>query len=88
MKNPRIIYMNKYAIYGGIAAGVFAIAGGMVFATANQQAHMGDNVVPSQASLEGSLSSDTGLGPVLNKEKWHEDPFADEAAEIREQAGQ
>jgi len=77
----------KYAVYAGIAIGVVAMAGVMVFATTNQQNNISDNVVSAPAALEGSIPSETGLGPTLNKEKWHEDPFGDIAAKVRANAG-
>ena len=70
-------------IYGGLAAGIIAIAGGMVFATANQENYVMPDATPAPANLEGSFSSPSGLGAELNKEKWHDDPFADEAAEVK-----
>src|SRR3972149_569102 len=75
--------MAKYFIYAGIAVGVAALAGIMVFGTASQQDRIPDSAVPAPATLEGSFSSPSGLGAELNKEKWREDPFADEAAEVK-----
>ena len=69
------------------AIGVLAIAGGMVFATSNQQNYIAEDSVPAHANLEGSFSSPSGLGAELNKEKWHSDPFADEAAAVKAKAG-
>ena len=77
---------NGY-VYAGIAIGVAAIAGGIIFATENQQNYIPADAVPSQANLEGSFTSESGLGAQLNKERWHEDPFADEAAETKAKAG-
>ena len=70
-------------IYAGIAIGVLAIAGGVVYATENQQNYLQPDAIPAPANLEGSFSTPSGLGPELNKERWHEDPFADEAAEVK-----
>ena len=70
-------------IYAGLAIGVAVIAGGMVFATQGQQDRIPESAVAAPANIEGSFSSPTGMGPELNKEKWHADPFADEAAEVK-----
>jgi hypothetical protein len=76
-------------IYGGIAIGIVAISVGMFYATNAQQASIPDTAVASAANLEGSVvSSDSGLAPVINKERWHEDPFGDLSAQIRAKAGQ
>jgi hypothetical protein len=72
-------------IYVGLAIGVVALAGVVVFATQNQQNYIQADAVPSQANLQGSFSSPSGLGADLNKERWHEDPFADEAAKVKAQ---
>ena len=77
----------KYTIYAGIAVGVAAMAGIMVYGTANQENYIPEDAVAAPAAIEGTFTSETGLGPQLNKEKWHADPFADEAAEVRANAG-
>ncbi len=79
--------MGSNLIYAGIAVGIIAIAMGMVYATNAQQDNIPDSAVPAPANLEGGITSESGLGPVINKERWHDDPFADEAAEIRAKAG-
>jgi len=79
--------MGNLIIYAGIAVGVAALAGIMVYGTSNQQANIPDSAVDAPATLEGSFSSPSGLGADLNKEKWHEDPFADEAAEVKAKLG-
>lgn len=81
--------MANWMIYVGIAVGIGAIAAGMFYATNAQQMAIPDSAVKSPANLEGSvMPSDSGLAPVINKERWHEDPFGDLAAKIREKAGQ
>ncbi len=81
--------MGSNLIYAGIAVGIAAIAAGMFYATDAQQQSIPDTAVKSSANLEGSvMPSDSGLAPVINKEKWHEDPFGDIAAEIKAKAGQ
>ncbi len=79
--------MGNLIIYAGIAVGVAALAGIMVYGTSNQQANIPDSAVDAPATLEGSFSSPSGLGADLNKEQWHEDPFADEAAEVKAKLG-
>jgi hypothetical protein len=79
--------MANYLIYVGIAIGVLGMGGAIAYGTYNQQAHIPDDAVLAPAAIEGSFSSTTGLGPNLNKEKWHEDPFGDIAKKVREQAG-
>lgn len=79
--------MGKAVIYAGIAIGVAAIAGIMVFGTAAQQDRISPDAIAAPATEEGSFSSQSGLGPELNKEKWHADPFADEAAESKAKSG-
>ncbi len=70
-------------IYAGLAIGVLTIAGAVAFATQNRQNIISPDAIPAQANLEGPFSSPSGLGAELNKERWHEDPFADIAAEVR-----
>ena len=74
-------------IYAGIVVGVAALAGIMVYGTADQQARIPDSAVDAPATVEGSFTSPSGLGADLNKEQWHEDPFADEAAEVKAKLG-
>ena len=75
--------MGNAVIYAGIAVGVAAIAGIMVFATQNQQDRIPPEAIAAPANVEGSFTSPSGMGAELNKEKWHADPFADEAAQVR-----
>ena len=74
-------------IYAGIVVGVAALAGIMVYGSADQQARIPDSAVDAPVTIEGSFSSPSGLGAELNKEQWHEDPFADEAAEVKAKLG-
>jgi len=75
-------------IYAGIVIGVAAMAGAIVYGTANQQNYIPDDAIPAPATEQGAFSSPSGLGAELNKEKWNADPFADEAAKVRATAGQ
>lgn len=79
--------MSNAMVYAGIAIGVAAIAAAIVYATDAQQSNIPDDAVLAPAAKEGPLSSPTGLGPTTNKEKWHEDPFGDIAAQVRANAG-
>ncbi|WP_299290440.1 hypothetical protein [Nitrosopumilus sp.] len=74
--------MSNAMIYAGIAIGVAAMAGIMVYAHDNQQNYLPEDAVLAPASEQGSFSSEDGLIE-LNKEQWHEDPFGDRAAEVR-----
>lgn len=78
--------MSNAMIYVGIAVGVVAMAGAVVYGTANQQNYIPDDAVIAPAAEQGAFTSE--LGQVsLNKEVWHEDPFGDLAQKIREQNG-
>jgi len=78
---------SKLIIIAGIVVGVAAIAVIEIYATENQHNNLSDDLVLSQAAEEGSFASPSGLGADLNKEQWHEDPYADLAKKIREKAG-
>ena len=75
--------MSNALIYVGIAVGVAAIAGVIVYGTANQQNYIPDDAKLQSQAGEGVLEKTGALGADLNKEKWYEDPYADEAAKIR-----
>lgn len=79
--------MSNAMIYAGIAIGVAAMAGIMVYAHDNQQNYVPEDAVLAPAAEQGSFSSSSGLGAELNKERWHEDPFGDLAQEVREKSG-
>ena len=80
--------MANYLIYAGMVIGVAAMAGVIVYGTANQQNYIPDDAIPAPATEQGAFSSPSGLGAQLNKEQWHADPFADEAAKVKAKAGQ
>ena len=74
--------MGKQIMYLALAVGIMAAVTGVVFGVANQQNIIeGTELAP--AAKQGSFASPSGLGADLNKEQWHEDPFADKAAAIR-----
>lgn len=70
-------------VIAGIIVGVAAIAGIMVYATDNQQNYLVEGSELAPAAVQGSFASPSGLGADLNKEQWHEDPYADEAAKVK-----
>jgi hypothetical protein len=78
--------MSNTLIYVGIAVGVLGMAGAIIYGTQNQANYQPDNAIPAAATVQGSITSPSGLGPTINKEKWNEDPYADEAAVIRARA--
>ena len=73
-------------VYVGIAVGVAALAGAVVYGTSNQQNYVQDDAVLAPAAEQGVFTSDSGMVS-LNKEQWHEDPFGDIAQKVREEAG-
>jgi hypothetical protein len=77
---------NSWMVYVGIAVGVAAMAGAVVYGTANQQNYVSDDAVLAPAAEQGVFTSDSGMVS-LNKEQWHEDPFGDIAQKVRENAG-
>jgi len=62
------------------------MAGAIVYGTQNQQNYIPKDAIPAPATEQGAFSSPSGRGAQLNKEKWHADPFADEAAAVRAKA--
>jgi len=78
---------SKLIIIAGIVVGVAAITVVEIYATVNQQNNLSDDLVLAPAALEGSFASPSGWGAELNKEQWHEDPWAEKAKAIREKAG-
>jgi len=77
---------NSWMVYVGIAVGVAAMAGAVVYGTSNQQNYVQDDAVLAPAAEQGQFTSDSGM-VALNKEQWHEDPFGDIAQKVRENAG-
>ena len=78
--------MSNTMVIAGIAIGVAAMIGIMVYAHDNQQNYLSEDAVLAPAAEQGSFSSELGMVE-LNKEEWHEDPYADLAKKIREQNG-
>ncbi len=75
--------MGKGIIYVGIVVGVIAMGLAIAYGTVNQQNYILEGSELAPAAEQGSFASESGLGADLNKEQWHEDPFADEAAAVR-----
>jgi len=75
--------MSNALVYVGIAVGVAAMAGAIAYGTANQQNYIPEDAVFQSQANEGVLQKTGNLGADLNKEKWYEDPYADEAAKIK-----
>ncbi|MGH1522093.1 MAG: hypothetical protein ACRBB2_07020 [Nitrosopumilus sp.] len=78
--------MSNTIVIGGIVVGVVAMVGIMVYAHDNQQNYLSEDAMLAPAAEQGSFTSELGMVE-LNKEEWHEDPYADLAQKIREQNG-
>ncbi len=75
--------MGKGIIYIGLVVGVIAMGLAIAYGTVNQQNYILEGSELAPAAEQGSFASPSGLGADLNKEQWHEDPFADEAAAVK-----
>ncbi len=74
--------MVKPIIILALAIVAFSAVTAFVFDGAQQQSVIeGSELAP--AAKQGSFASPSGFGADLNREQWHEDPFADEAAAVR-----
>ncbi|MDH3779239.1 MAG: hypothetical protein OES15_00135 [Nitrosopumilus sp.] len=78
--------MSNAMIIAGIAVGVAAMVGIMVYAHDNQQNYLQEGSELAPAAEQGAFSSELGMVE-LNKEQWHEDPYAELSAKIRAEAG-
>ena len=79
--------VSKAMVYIGIAIGVIGMGAAIAYGTMNQQNYVSEEAAMAPASEQGSITSESGLGAELNKERWHEDPFGDIAQKVRENAG-
>ena len=79
--------MSNAMIYVGIAVGVIAMGAAIAYGTENQKNYVPEDAVLSQAAEQGLLPKTGDLGPDLNKEQWHSDPFGDIAQKVREDNG-
>ena len=72
-------------VIAGIVVGVLAMAGAIAYGTANQVNYVQEDAVLADAATQGILPKTGMIGADLNREQWHEDPFAEKAAEVRAQ---
>ena len=72
-------------VIAGIVVGVLAMAGAIAYGTANQVNYVQEDSVLAEAATQGILPKTGMIGADLNREQWHEDPFAEKAAEVRAQ---
>ena len=72
-----------YYVIAGVAVGVLALAGIVAYGTANQLNYVQEDSVKAVAAEQGILPKSGMLSADLNKEQWHEDPFAELADEVR-----
>lgn len=79
--------VSKALLYVGLALGVIGMGAAIAYGTMNQQNYLEDGSVLAPAAEQGSITSESGLGAELNKERWHEDPFGDIAQKVKDQAG-
>ena len=77
---------SKALVYIGIAVAVIAMGAAIAYGTLNQENYVSEGLVLAPAADQGSITSDTGLGSELNRERWHEDPFGDIAQKVRDQS--
>ncbi len=78
--------VSKAMVYIGIAVGVIGMGAAIAYGTINQQSYVPEDAEFAPAADQGSITSDSGLGAELNKERWHEDPFGDIAQKVRDKA--
>ena len=72
-------------VIAGIVVGVLAMAGAIAYGTANQVNYIQEDSELAAAATQGVLPKTGMIGADLNREQWHEDPFAEKAAEVRAQ---
>ncbi len=75
--------MGKAIIIIALFVGVIGMGAAIAYGTFNQQNYVLEGSELAPAAEQGSFASESGMGADLNKEVWHEDPFADEAAAVR-----
>ena len=74
-------------VIAGIVVGVLAMAGAIAYGTANQVNYIQEDSELAAAATQGVLPKTGMIGADLNREQWHEDPFAEKSAEVRAQWG-
>ena len=75
--------MSNIMVVAAIVVGVVAMGAAIAYGTANQQNNMSDDLILTDAAKEGLLEKTGSMGADLNKEQWHEDPYAEKAAQVR-----
>ncbi len=75
--------MSNTMIVAAMVVGVVAMGAAIAYGTANQQNNMSDDLILTEAAKEGLLTKTGNMGADLNKEQWHEDPYAEKAAQVR-----
>jgi hypothetical protein len=78
---------SKALLYIGLAVGVIGMGSAIAYGTANQANYIPESAEFAPAADQGSITSESGLGAELNKERWHEDPFGDIAQKVKDKAG-
>ena len=78
---------NKTLLYIGLVVGVIGMGSAIAYGTVNQQSYLQEGAELAPAAEQGSFASPSGLGADLNKEQWHEDPYAELAQKIKDKAG-
>jgi len=78
---------SKTLLYIALVVGVIGMGSAIAYGTANQQNYLQEGSELAPAAEQGSFASPSGLGADLNKEQWHEDPFADLAQKVKDKAG-
>ena len=78
---------SKALLYIGLVVGVIGMGSAIAYGTANQQNYLLEGSELAPAAEQGSFASPSGLGADLNKEQWHEDPYAELAQKIKDKAG-
>ena len=76
---------SKALLYVGLAVGVIGMGAAIAYGTANQENYVSEDAEFAPAAEQGSITSESGLGAELNKERWHEDPFGDIAQKVKDQ---
>ena len=71
--------MSNKMIFAGIIVGVVAMGAAIAYGTANQANNMSDDLILTDAAKEGFLAKTGSMGADLNKDQWHEDPYAEKA---------
>jgi hypothetical protein len=77
---------SKALLYIGLAVGVIGMGAAIAYGTANQENYILDGSEFAPAADQGSITSESGMGAELNKERWHEDPFGDIAQKVKDNA--